>query len=86
MITDYRCREEQMSMSPERSQTSEESEEEQIGLHKDEFKEIIDQGLPIFKIQRKECDIDVFERYSRKEKSLGQLSRRFLEIFGGMTD
>jgi hypothetical protein len=28
-------------------------------------------GLPIFKIQRKEQEVDVFEKYSRKEKSLG---------------
>lgn len=51
-----------------------------------DFKKNIDQGLPIFRIQRKKSKSEVFGRYSRKEKSLGQLSRRFLEIFGCMTD
>lgn len=60
--------------------------ENNLSLLKDVVKRKIDSGLPVFKIQRKKAKTQVFERYSRKEKSLGQLSRRFLEIFGCMTD
>lgn len=68
------------------SSCSSDSEERPISLLKEQIKDQIELGLPIFSIQRKEQETDVFEKYSRKEKSLGQLSRRFLEIFGAMTD
>ena len=38
--------------------------------------------MPIFTVQRKPQKEKEFTAYSRKEKSLGQLSKNFLEIFG----
>lgn len=39
---------------------------------------------PLFNINRKKSFDDTVEKYSRKEKSLGQLSKKFLSFFGTM--
>ena len=55
-------------------------------LNSESLMSLLQKKAKIFKIQRKKQGNEIFERYSRKEKSLGQLSKKFLEIFGKMRD
>lgn len=48
------------------------------------FKKSLESKVDIFSIHRKPKKKEIFARYSRKEKSLGQLSKKFLKIFGKM--
>jgi len=63
-----------------------EIKEESNKNHQNQVLRLFSSNQPIFKIQRKKQKNEIFERYSRKEKSLGQLSKKFLKIFGRMKD
>lgn len=50
----------------------------------DDLVEMFEKKETLFEISRKKSYDDAVEKYNRKEKSLGQLSKKFLSFFGAL--